>query len=97
MHQGYPRGLVRWWGFYGRERYPDVCLLTGQPHFGDVAQLVERLLCKQEVVGSIPIVSTTSTNSTIVLASARRGESLQQCVSGIFFQQHQCEAVCWKL
>ena len=26
--------------------------------FGDVAQLVERLLCKQEVVGSIPIVST---------------------------------------
>jgi hypothetical protein len=27
---------------------------------GDVAQLVERLLCKQEVVGSIPIVSTTN-------------------------------------
>ncbi|MEY4228204.1 MAG: Formyltetrahydrofolate deformylase [Actinomycetota bacterium] len=27
--------------------------------YGDVAQLVERLLCKQEVVGSIPIVSTT--------------------------------------
>ncbi len=26
--------------------------------YGDVAQLVERLLCKQEVVGSIPIVST---------------------------------------
>ena len=26
--------------------------------FGDVAQLVEHLLCKQKVVGSIPIVST---------------------------------------
>lgn len=26
--------------------------------FGDVAQLEERLLCKQEVVGSNPIVST---------------------------------------
>jgi hypothetical protein len=29
---------------------------------GDVAQLVERLLCKQEVVGSIPIVSTRCDN-----------------------------------
>ena len=25
---------------------------------GDVAQLVERLLCKQDVVGSSPVVST---------------------------------------
>jgi hypothetical protein len=33
---------------------------------GDVAQLVERLLCKQEVDGSIPFIST----STWTLASA---------------------------
>lgn len=29
-------------------------------NLGDVAQLVEHLLCKQKVVGSIPIVSTTN-------------------------------------
>ena len=29
---------------------------------GAIAQLVERLLCKQEVVGSIPTGSTKSTN-----------------------------------
>jgi formyltetrahydrofolate deformylase len=36
---------------------------------GDVAQLVERLLCKQEVVGSIPIVSTTVNASAVLLIS----------------------------
>ncbi len=30
----------------------------GAPQLGDVAQLAEHLLCKQGVVGSIPIVST---------------------------------------
>ena len=30
---------------------------------GDVAQLVEHLVCNQEVVGSIPIVSTNSSGS----------------------------------
>ena len=29
----------------------------GPPYSGDVAQLGERLLCKQEVTGSIPVVS----------------------------------------
>jgi hypothetical protein len=29
-------------------------------HAGGVAQLGERLLCKQEVIGSIPFTSTTS-------------------------------------
>ena len=52
MGQGYPRA-----------RCPSGWV-TGVPdnlHMpcGDVAQLVERLLCKQEVVGSIPIVSTS--------------------------------------
>lgn len=28
-------------------------------HFGDLVQLVERLLCTQEVVGSTPTFSTT--------------------------------------
>ena len=37
--------------------------------YGDVAQLVERLLCKQEVVGSIPIVSTTVNPSAVLLIS----------------------------
>ena len=31
----------------------------GPMGYGDVAQLVERLVCNQEVVGSSPIVSTT--------------------------------------
>jgi hypothetical protein len=30
---------------------------------GDVAQLEEHLLCKQGVVGSSPIISTTTANS----------------------------------
>ena len=34
------------------------CLRNEVPKLGDVAQLVEHLLCKQKVVGSIPIVST---------------------------------------
>jgi hypothetical protein len=33
--------------------------------FGDVAQLVERGLCKPEVVGSIPIVSTEQFSATV--------------------------------
>ena len=33
-------------------------VLFSRSHLGDVAQLGERLLCKQEVAGSIPVVST---------------------------------------
>jgi hypothetical protein len=33
--------------------------------YGDVAQLEEHLLCKQGVVGSSPIISTTSTNALL--------------------------------
>lgn len=40
-------------------RYRVGVLFAGHPFHGDVAQLVEHLLCKQKVVGSIPIVSTT--------------------------------------
>ena len=42
---------------------------------GDVAQLVERLLCKQEVDGSIPFVSTVSGWSEILCLfhSIRKG------------------------
>jgi hypothetical protein len=36
---------------------PDRCLLI--PGAGGVAQLGERLLCKQEVIGSNPFTSTT--------------------------------------
>ena len=37
-----------------------VCPLSSDPWQGAVAQLGERLLCTQEVVGSIPIGSTSS-------------------------------------
>ena len=33
---------------------------VGRPYLGGVAQLGERLLCKQEVIGSIPFTSTNS-------------------------------------
>ena len=39
-------------------RVVEIFLLLGLSLSGDVAQLVERGLCKPEVVGSIPIVST---------------------------------------
>ena len=34
------------------------CLIEIGLQFGGIAQLGERLLCKQEVIGSIPITST---------------------------------------
>ena len=37
---------------------PPVSVWKTRGSLGDVAQLVERLLCKQEVDGSIPFVST---------------------------------------
>ena len=39
--------------------------------FGGVAQLGERLLCKQEVVGSIPITSTKCYGPVAQLVRAR--------------------------
>ena len=45
---------------------------------GDVAQLVERLLCKQDVVGSSPVVST---NPTVFRGNPTRLRSLLCAVS----------------
>ena len=42
---------------------------------GDVAQLVERGLCKPEVVGSIPIVSTDFARPMVVQGVGRRAAS----------------------
>jgi hypothetical protein len=42
-----------------RNRWRRVRILGFAQNRGGVAQLGERLLCKQEVVGSIPITSTT--------------------------------------
>lgn len=50
---GLESGLVEEPGFFD-----DLALTTAAPHYGDVAQLVERLPCKQEVAGSSPAVST---------------------------------------
>ena len=38
---------------------PPFPAFAGVPHCGAIAQLGERLLCKQEVVGSIPSGSTS--------------------------------------
>ncbi len=45
------------------------CASLRTPYNGDVAQLAERYLCKVDVVGSIPIVSTFMTVSTALLIS----------------------------
>ena len=47
---------------------------SGHIFLGDVAQLEEHLLCKQGVVGSSPIISTTNTNS--LLSRGADGPSL---------------------
>ena len=43
---------------------------VSRPYLGGVAQLGERLLCKQEVIGSIPFTSTTISRSEIVVSGA---------------------------
>ena len=49
-----------WAGYNADNKYPASSLVQIQPSppFGDVAQLGERLPCKQEVAGSSPVVST---------------------------------------
>ena len=37
---------------------------TGSPHLGGIAQLGERVLCKHEVSGSSPLISTTRADSS---------------------------------
>ena len=48
-----------------------------RPKLGGVAQLGERLLCKQEVIGSIPFTSTTDSASamTVVCGSSRGSDA----------------------
>ena len=43
---------------------------------GDVAQLGERLVRNEEVVGSIPIISTTSSTMSPILGQAQRNPDL---------------------
>ena len=44
-----------------------VRISPGPPFFrGDVAQLGERLLCKQEVTGSIPVVSMATQTQVVI-------------------------------
>ncbi len=38
---------------------------------GGLAQLVERLLCKQDVSGSSPLTSTKKSNNTLVVGCVR--------------------------
>jgi hypothetical protein len=45
--------------------------------FGDVAQLGEHLLCKQGVVGSIPIVSTIGDGAALAACGREADASLQ--------------------
>ena len=52
--------------------------IEGFPPYGAIAQLGERLLCKQEVTGSIPVGSTRFCLSH---RSAVRRVRLSQCIS----------------
>ena len=56
---------------------PPILWAAGPPkELGGVAQLGERLLCKQEVIGSIPFTSTTAQcASRIVAGRVRRNAS----------------------
>ena len=45
---------------------------------GDVAQLVERLLCKQEVAGSSPVISTTSRAGSVVSVGEASGHGAKR-------------------
>ena len=38
--------------------------------YGGIAQLVERLLCKQDVSGSSPLTSTNATESSLITESS---------------------------
>jgi hypothetical protein len=49
---------------------------------GAIAQLGERLLCKQEVVGSIPTGSTTPHHQSEARAKPRRDDDWLQAVPG---------------
>jgi hypothetical protein len=51
---------------------------------GAVAQLGERLLCKQEVIGSIPFGSTSSTHEfyAVVLWPLEKEEKLRATIGG---------------
>ena len=63
--------------------------------FGAVAQLGERLICIQEVVGSIPSGSTILTVSRRVIAAMfRREKSLQPALHGCLFCIHREEKIC---
>jgi hypothetical protein len=69
--------LRRWYGAVGVLRYRSrgaVRRKTAGQH-GDVAQLEEHLLCKQGVVGSSPIISTTNTPGQRPPAARRPGPS----------------------
>ena len=55
---------------------------------GDIAQLGERLPCKQEVAGSIPTISTTQLkNSRTQIKAQRSGFDLKRRRSGASFHR----------
>ena len=56
----------------------EVQVFPGPPFIGGVAQLGERLLCKQEVIGSIPFASTNTAQMNPVIARHARLECEQQ-------------------
>src|ERR1039457_6462193 len=56
----------------GKQRFPTACNPQLQPEQGAVAQLGERLICTQEVAGSIP---TSSTRFVVAWASGLRNQS----------------------
>jgi hypothetical protein len=60
------------------------CLLTSVFWLGGVAQLGERLLCKQEVIGSIPFTSTMGTST---MGTSTMGTSIMDVRGGVLAKQ----------
>jgi hypothetical protein len=88
---------VPWLGFHGS----GVGFAARHAAFaGDVAQLGEHLLCKQGVVGSIPIVSTrwaSPPGASLVFLVSRRGFSVR-CVGlclGVAWGGSACRCGSW--
>ena len=67
------------------------CFLTSVFWPGGVAQLGERLLCKQEVIGSIPFTSTMGTST---MGTSTMGTSTMGCAAAFWRSREQPRSPC---
>jgi hypothetical protein len=59
--------------------HPDPPTSSQARHLGAIAQLGERLLCKQEVIGSIPIGSTSFSLQRATQNRGVQGRAILRC------------------